>query len=55
MQQSVFHNLMKIQYPQAQNAAQDTEDDDHIIHAEWRQDANMIDIRQVVGHHHGTV
>ena len=51
-----LHNLMRIRYPHAQNAALDQEDDDHnVVPGEWRQDANMRDMRQAVGRQHDTI
>ena len=51
-----FHNLTRIRYPPAQNAALEREYDDHnIIPGEWRQDTNKMDIHQVVRGYHDTL
>jgi len=50
-----LHNLMRIRNPQGQNAALDREDDNHnLIPGEWRQNANMRDLHDVVGANHDT-
>ena len=51
-----LHNLMRMRYPQAQNAALDREDPNHnVIPGEWRQDANMLEVQHVVGANHDTI
>ena len=45
-----LHNVMRERYPALQNAALDNEDQNHnLIPGEWRQQANMHDVEQVVG------
>ncbi|XP_046554431.1 uncharacterized protein LOC124263770 [Haliotis rubra] len=45
-----LHNTMQDRYPKLQNAALDTEDENHdLIPGEWRQPANKHDVAQVVG------
>ena len=45
-----LHNEMRERYPALQNAALDNEDENHnLIPGEWRQQANMHDVEQVVG------
>jgi len=45
-----LHNIMRIRYPQAQNALLDTENEDHeIIPGAWREDVNWTESENIRG------
>lgn len=50
------HNLMRMRYPDTQNAALDWEDNNHnLIPGEWRLDANRHEVEHIVGANHDNV
>ncbi|XP_052770767.1 uncharacterized protein LOC128210457 [Mya arenaria] len=52
----ILHNIMRMRYPQMQNAEMDKEDEDHnLIPGEWRNGAAMHDLAQNLGHNRDNV
>ena len=52
----ILHNIMRMRYPQMQNAEMDKEDEDHnLIPGEWRNGTAMPDLARNLGHNRDNV